>query len=94
MKIHPSRIKVTSVLFLSSSHYQSYTKYLCSEEAISILLCLDAYHHSSCYSNSSAAISVRYNIAISDTEECDGNEPHCVQQVRVLLVMVPVKKEN
>ena len=47
------------------------------------------YHHARGHSNPPATVSVRNNVAVADAEEGDGYQPHRVQQVSVLLVMVP-----
>jgi hypothetical protein len=52
------------------------------------------YHHPSSDSYASATVRVGHDVSISHTQEGDGNEPHCVQQVRVLLVVVSEIKKN
>ena len=50
---------------------------------------LPTHHHPRGDGNAAAAVSVRHDVAVTDAEECDGYEPHGVQQVGVLLVVVP-----
>ena len=50
---------------------------------------LGTHHHPRGDGNAAAAVSVRHDVAVTDAEESDGYEPHGVQQVGVLLVMVP-----
>lgn len=47
------------------------------------------YHDSGAYSYSSSAVSVRHNVTEAHRQEGDGNEPHGIQEVGVLLVMKP-----
>ena len=46
------------------------------------------YHDSGADCNGSPAVGVRYNIAVADRQECDGNEPHGIEQIRMLDIVV------
>ena len=46
------------------------------------------YHDSRADCNGSTAVGVRYNIAVADRQECDGNEPHGIEQIRMLDIVV------
>ena len=48
------------------------------------------HHHAGGDGDPSAAVGVRHDVAVADTEEGDGDEPHGVEEVGVLLVMIPV----
>ena len=48
------------------------------------------HHHAGGDGNPPAAVGVRHDVAVADTEEGDGDEPHGVEEVGVLLVMIPV----
>ena len=56
---------------------------------ISVLRRPETYHHARGHRNPPATVGVRNNVAVSDAEEGDGYQPHGVQQVGVLLVVVP-----
>ena len=49
----------------------------------------DSYHHAGGDGDAPAAVCVRHDVAVAHTEEGDGDEPHGVQQVGVLLIMIP-----
>ena len=55
------------------------------------ILFTPTYHHPCGHRYASATVGVRYNVSISNTEEGDCYQPHGVQKVGVLLVMVPWK---
>ena len=48
----------------------------------------NAYHHSRSDRYAPATVGIRNNVTIANTQEGDGDQPHCVQQIRVLLIMV------
>ena len=47
------------------------------------------YHHARGHSYAPAAVGVRNNVSVPHAQEGDGYQPHGVQQVGVLLVVVP-----
>ena len=49
----------------------------------------DTYHHAGGDGDPPAAVGVRHDVAVAHAEEGDGDEPHRVEEVGVLLVMVP-----
>ncbi len=55
-------------------------------------MALPAHHHAGGDGDASAAVGVGHNVAVSDAEEGDGDQPHRVQQVRVLFVVIPSHK--
>jgi len=50
------------------------------------------YHHSGGDSNTSTAVCVGYDVAETDTQERDGDEPHGVEEIRVFLVVESATK--
>ena len=61
-----------------------------SVSGFSLLLILPAHHHAGGHSDPPAAVGVGDDVTVADAEEGDGYQPHGVQEVSVLLVMVPV----
>ena len=51
--------------------------------------CVDTDHHAGGDGDAPAAVGVGHNVPVADAEEGDGYQPHRVQQVGVLLVVVP-----
>ena len=49
----------------------------------------DSYHHAGGDGDAPAAVCVRHDVPVAHAEEGDGDEPHGVQQVGVLLIMIP-----
>ena len=56
--------------------------------------CGVTYHHACGYSNTPTTVGVRNNVSVPHAEEGDGYQPHGVQQVGVLLVVVPGEPED
>ena len=50
------------------------------------------YHHARGHRYTPATVGVRNDVSVADAEEGDGYQPHRVQQVGVLLVVVPGTK--
>ena len=50
---------------------------------------VDTDHHAGGDGDAPAAVGVGHDVPVADAEEGDGYQPHRVQQVGVLLVMVP-----
>jgi len=48
------------------------------------------HHHASCDGYAPATVSVRHDIPVSHTQEGDCNEPHCVEQIGMFLIMISV----
>ena len=48
-----------------------------------------ADHHAGGDGDAAPAVGVGHDVAVADRQEGDGDQPHRVQQVGVLLVMVP-----
>lgn len=48
------------------------------------------YHHSGGDGYTSTAVCVGHDVAETDAQERDGDEPHGVEEICVLLIMVPV----
>ena len=49
----------------------------------------ESHHHAGGDGDAPAAVCVRHDVPVADAEEGDGYQPHGVQQVGVLLVMIP-----
>ena len=49
----------------------------------------DAHHHASGDGDPPAAVGVGHDVPVAHAEEGDGDQPHGVQQVGVLLVVIP-----
>ena len=60
-----------------------------SVSGFSLLLILLAHHHASGHSDPPATVGVGDDVTVADAEEGDGYQPHGVQEVSVLLVMIP-----
>ena len=50
---------------------------------------LTTHHDARGDRDATAAIRVGHDVAVADAQERDGNQPHRVEQIRVLLVVVP-----
>ena len=48
-----------------------------------------AHHHAGGDGDPPAAVGVGHDVAVAHAEEGDGDQPHGVQEVGVLLVMIP-----
>lgn len=53
-----------------------------------------SYHHSGGDGNTSTAIRVGHDVAETDAQERDGDEPHGVEEIRVLLVVESIVTQS
>ena len=53
-----------------------------------------SHHHAGRDGYPTAAIGVWHDVAVADAEEGDGDQPHGVQQVGVLLVVIPATDKD
>lgn len=52
------------------------------------------YHHSGGDGYTSTAVCIGHDVAETDAQERDGDEPHGVEEIRVFLIVEPVVAER
>ena len=62
----------------------------CSDGDLGWRLEVETHHNAGGDGNAAAAVRVGHDVAVADAQEGDGDEPHGVEQVGMLLVVVPL----